>query len=301
MADNSYEATMLRAALRSLANEVYFKSTHFAGLKKEGLREWYDLASQRLSKPDAVAIGGPSDPFVNLLKELADLSDASPDLLQQWQRVESTLNARVRAIFGLLGAEGSTNVLGQVSEILRKLPALSVRSGRSAIDGKRSDARLGQPDVVLESHAAIVTIEMKVRGGSSARYGPEQHLKYLRIAAEREAQASDAFQSVHLFLAPLQSSDLVSNRSGWLRGAPEDGRPLDVDLVRMFGALPAKRQEQVNCLGGMNWLLQRAARTPTLALDLQRFLRGVEDYKPGDESCATEIHRQVEAVRHYGI
>ena len=296
----------MRAALKGLVHELYFKCTHFPGLKGYSPRSAHDLAMQQLDEAGAVVVSAAQDPVTSLLHTAHSRippTKTSRDLLQRWECAESTLNARVRIIFGLLGRHGASALLSDLHPIFKDLPPLSVSPGRNPLGGRRADRRIGQPDLVLQTAEAAVTIEMKVRGSQArAKYDHEQHLKYLRLAAELHANARGRFRSAHVLLAPLNSGRVVQTPSAWLRGPILDGAFLEIDAVHMLDRLSTRRSREVVNLGGIAWLERWAREMPTVVVELKRFLQAAAEAACGTEGiCGPAIRQQVEYIRQFGV
>lgn len=156
---------------------------------------------------------------------MAHLDDADrAPFLEQWQVVEATLNARLRLAFALADAAA----LGQAFE--RLLPGIGPLGALSlgAVERERDEKKkYGIPDVILAGEGAVLLIEMKVRGLTSARkYDPKQLLQYMNLAADQLAASAGApGRVVHLLLSPVHGgAPCWKPRAWWPAEIPADRR-----------------------------------------------------------------------------
>lgn len=309
MDETDYATASLRAALQDFAHELYFKSRHFTRLNRCYTRAAMDRDSVRFAEDTALRLGGDLDPFSSHLRSvLATLPPPASDtelarILDVWERAETTLNCRVKLIFGCLGSEGTSALITELLPGLGNLPPLTLQTGRRPIGTKRSDGRLGQPDIILRHPSMFLSIEMKVRGGSaSAKYDAQQHFKYLRLGAEiRSSALEQRIQTAHMLLAPLSGGGVVSRAKSWLNRSAIDGSALACLPGGFLARLPEKRRAQAAELGGVQWIESAQRAMPMHALDLERFVGFATSHAQGTSAESVELRRQLAAVRKYGL
>lgn len=293
----------IRAALQALVHELYFKSSHFAGLRGHSPRHLHDTDQQRYEAMPASELLGNSDPITALLEaRLARIPGADFDsLVDNWQRAESTLNARVRMVFGLLGPGLPAELAQLLVGAGDALPSLNVVAGQNPIGGKRSDKRFGQPDLVLLGDDTAVTIEMKVRGGkATARYAPLQHCRYL-LLGEALRQQMGLKRVHHVLLAPFSTGRIVDRAESWLHSPVEPGSTLVPSFTAMIDALPADLRDELQAQGGESRLATLSAEVPTRLADLGDLLDTIERVISTQHPFARHLADQVAKIRRYGL
>ncbi len=308
--DPTADATaVLRLALQDFAHELYFKSTHFKGLKKHYERWAMDDDLIRFAKDPDIRVGVVTDPFSDHLRRiLATLPNSVTEtewaeILDSWERAETTINCRLKAIIGCVGPEKTALLMTALLPTLGVLPPLTLHAGRRPVGTKRSDARLGQPDLVLRHPSMLLSVEMKVRGGrASAKYDAQQHFKYLRLGAEvREEAGGNGFRTVHILLAPLTGGVIAKRAARWLDGPVADRSALCCFPDGLIDMLSAERKAQAVALGGERWIDEAQQAMPMHCLELARFLDAADLLTTGSAPEQVELRRQIEAVRRYGL
>lgn len=281
---------------------MYFKTSHFKGMHGHSPRELHDADLERLGELswDELANG---DPFTTLLKDRAGrIPNGEPtSLVDRWERAESTLNARLRAIVGLAGPVLPVAITKLLTGEDQVLPAMEVAAGRNPIDGKRRDGVFGQPDLVLVGADAAMSMEMKFRGGgAAASYDPSQHAKYL-LLAEALRQKYGLQLVHHLLLAPFGDGRIVTRAEKWLQGPVCGGQPIDPIVEGLLAGLSPRQRGLLLADGGMPRVADLTARMPTRAVDLGELLAAFDSMPCTDPAVAGMMRGQVEAVRRYGM
>lgn len=308
--DTTADATaVLRLALQDFAHELHYKSTHFKGLKKHYTRAAMDGDISRFAADPAIRVGVPTDPFSgHLYGILATLPDSLTELegvemLDRWERAETTINCRLKALIGCVGPEATGRLMAALLPALGVLPPLTLHAGRRPVGTKRSDGRLGQPDLILRHPSMMLSVEMKVRGGrASAKYDAQQHFKYLRLGAEvREEAGGNGFRTVHILLAPLAGGVIAKRAARWLDGPVADRSALCCLPDGLIDLLSAERKAQAAALGGERWVDEAQQAMPMHCLELARFLDAADLLTTGSAPEQVELRRQIEAVRRYGL
>jgi hypothetical protein len=307
MADTSIVAEAeFRAAMQGLVHELYFKRTHFPGLDRHISRATHDAEHGRCVDPDWDVFTAADDPFTMLLAGAAESVRPTPNimahdvLLDRWQRAESTINARLRAILAILTPVERAAVLRAMSPALLDLPALDLAFGGNPLGGKRADARFGQPDLVLKTATVLVSGEMKVRGGPArAKYNADQHFKYLRLASEFCISAPPPARCYHLVIAPLGGSRIISRPDSWLRSPVMDGVLLEIDASGMLATLSNQKRKRLEALGGLGWLERMLDTTTTVPMDLPRMLRTIQTSSYAAGPRRSVLERQIDLALRY--
>lgn len=296
--------------LRGLIHELYFKSSHFYGLSRQYTRQMHDADLAAADDPTTITLGGEdgNGMVTKLLDRVAGLlpqagtQDGRRDILDRWESAESTINARIKIACCLLGPEGLSEVLTACLPGLGSIPPLRVVSSRRPVGEKRADSRVGQPDLLLRGGTASVSVEMKTRGGYSfARYDAQQHIKYLRLAEELRARAVGRLHTQHFLLAPLGHGTLVARQHHWLRTPLEDGQMLEPNPEGMMACLSHKRRQEVEKLGGAEWISRSLSLLPTHALDMARFLEAARPRPVDSSRRASELARQLILARIWSV
>ena len=297
-----YTSRVCREALEGLYHELYFKPVHFKGLAKRSPRSMLDAAIARLADPRSFDPSSSMDLFdAALVEALGCVLHSSPDLLARWQRVESSVNARIRALFGFLGPDLTAQALLSLSPDFRPIAQLQSHRANRPLGPKRADGKVGQPDVWLRDRLASVSVEIKIRGGvSSAQYSAEQHLKYLRLAYELRRQ-NPFLRTYHVLLAPVASANVVSKATIWLASPPTHGSRLRTVYGGFVPCLGTKRAKELSELGGSEWLRQEEATTPTIAIDLSQFLHTSERLLQNTGRPAGVPLQLLARIREYGL
>jgi hypothetical protein len=223
-------------------------------------------------------------------------------LLDRWQRAESTINGRLRAILSLLKPAERGVLLGGLSPALGDLPALGLAFRGNPLGGKRADGRFGQPDLVLMADSVLVSGEMKVRGGPAReKYNADQHFKYLRLASEFCLSAPTPTRCYHLIIAPLGGSRIISRPGAWLLTPVSDGRPLEISASGMIATLSDPKRKHLDALGGLGWLERMLATVTTVPLDLPRILRTVRASTYSVGSRRSVLDRQIDLALSFSV
>jgi hypothetical protein len=223
-------------------------------------------------------------------------------LLDRWERAESTINARVRAILSLLTPAERAALLGTLSCALTGLPGLGLAFGGNPLGGKRADRRFGQPDLVLKADTVLVSGEMKVRGGPAReKYNADQHFKYLRLASEFCLSAPTPSRCYHLVLAPLSGSRIISRPDAWLRNQVLDGEPSDICASGMLTLLSTDKRRRLEELGGLPWLERMLATVVTVPIDLPRALHTIHATTHASGQRRSVLDHQVDHALRYCV
>lgn len=294
-----------RSALLSLVHQLYFKSSHFRGASGEFTRRDHDRLNERF-----LGVGWfqpEPDPVSELLREVATQLHGSSDplrvnaLVEGWDRAESTINARVRALCDLCGPELTSAVLVQLVPAWGQLPPLQAVRLREYFPGKRVDALYGQPDLLLMADGSLVTIEMKVRGAQAcATYDADQHFKYLRLSMDARRRDGGPKRTYHLVTAPTGGGRIAKHPDKWLAAPLVDGAAIECDPQGVAGLVRPTRARWLEKQGRAESLKNAADLVPARFVEFGRLIDAFET--AGASSVhATHIGRQTNHCRHFGL
>ena len=283
-----------------LAHTIYFNG-YYKGFddtpeakaaKKARLYPWpyeRDVTDVRLLLEEG------ADPVAEFLERLPaygvlreSTADEREEWWKQWERVETTLNARLAIALGLVPAEA----LGRVVEaLLPQAGALGPLSLAAVRNGGIDKGSQGYADLILKGPESVVLIELKVRGMTTARsYDVGQLLKYCNLALDERAswERPDARRLVHVLLRPKRGGSCVAHRTRWFRDPEVPG-----------GAVRLERTE-LRALAASAELVEGFDRERALAAvhDLPIFDRHYDDLAaclPGEPlgRWDTQVRRQI--------
>jgi hypothetical protein len=295
----------LSGPMAGLVHELYFKKPHYRLEKSQLTRDIHDRLVSRLQKPGWLSAD--SDPISALFAEIYEDAIGEPaatgkHVIDTWERAESTINARIRAVCCLLGPRLLSTAIAKAVPDWAPIPALSLTSMKVYFPGKRVDSRFGQPDLLLAGERALILLEMKVRGGSAqAKYTADQFLKYLRLANEARQRHSSEVRTLHILTAPDDGGTVISSARRWLKEPPSIGKNLQIDIGGLLAALPSKRQAQVMERGGADWLAELESQMPCRFIDLRALVNVMGRLGPLVPSVSHELDRQLTAVTTFGL
>ena len=296
----------IRFAMADLIHELYFKKPHFPGNKRAFTRVEHDRANAALRVP-VTAVSLNHDPVSEMLSYAASLALQSgatatrEELLDTWEKSESPLNARCRALLGLLGPERAATLVRRLLPNLVQPTRLWVADLSSRYEGKRSDGKFGQPDLLLDGDNCTVLVEMKVRGKKAhACYDPKQLLDYLILAAALRRAGSCAEPIVHIVLAPKLATGLFSQGKRWLSEVPRAGGLLKIDSDGFAGTLRSMtRRRRPIPEERIATAIEQLPLTPIIYLGLESLLSEVEPllvHLGAWESMARQQHGRLRAL-----
>lgn len=294
-----------RGALLSLVHELYFKSSHFRGASGEFSRNDHNSLNERFLGSGWLQAG--SDPVSELLREVAvklhGRSDPSRTdaVVEGWERAESTINARLRALCDLCGPKRTSNVLKALVPAWDDLPPLNAIRLREYFSGKRVDSLYGQPDLLLAGGDSLVTIEMKVRGAKScATYDADQHFKYLRLSADARRRGGGPARTYHLVTAPLGGQRVAKHPDKWLTAPLADGAAIEFCPEGLASLIRPTRARWLQDQGGAEWLRAAVAAVPARFVEFGRLIDGFSTAGTLSEH-PEDVARQVGCCRRFGL
>jgi hypothetical protein len=296
----SDDASALRFAMAGLIHELYYKKPHFPGGMKGFTRAEHDAANTALS---GIPFDSPRyDPISAMLHRAAQLAvragatSTLEQLVETWERSESPLNSRCRALAGLLGPELTGALVGRLIPDLLNPKKLWLADLSSRYEGPRSDGRFGQPDLLLDGDNCTLLIEMKVRGKKARTYyDVKQLLDYLTLAsALRDGGCTHPI--IHVVLAPAGANGLFKHASSWLVGNPTEGRltVAPCGFVATLENMTGRRRPIPT--GRIERALKELPLTPVIYVSLERLLSEAEPLLSnlGDwEAAARDQHARL--------
>jgi hypothetical protein len=225
-------AERVAAIRRFFAHTVHYNgyyrgfsdSAEARAAKQARLRDWtleQDLDAVRGFLADGL---DPVTAFLDTWPSLGVLRDASQAersaWSEQWERVETTLNARLAIACALLSPETLSQMIENLIPELAPVGPLALARVRNEAIQKGSQ---GFADLILKGPMTVILIELKSRGLTSARkYDAEQLVKYLTLAADEmdswEHPTERGF--AHVLLRPRGGGGMVHRRAQWF-GEPE--------------------------------------------------------------------------------
>lgn len=286
--------------LHNFLDELYYKKSHFAGLRKTFDRSKRDELERRLE--DAArrqVLEQLPDPVDYVLHEVQEVvQPGHENLPAQWAKSETTLNARLVLTLACMGSQNTSVVLSSLIEGSQPLPPLVPVRLEGRLDGLRPDGTFGQPDMLLQGGRTLFMLEMKVRGISSARatYGPEQLLKYLSLAEYSRCHFGIE-QVFHLIMVPDNGVSPFRLPHAWLEGFD---RSLESITVRWEGLEDATRIPKWGAkLKDSEWktkMQQESQRTAIYRVPYRNLQERVMSLVPQDTAMATQYVRQLDKV-----
>lgn len=309
MVDTSTAHEALESAFsvssQSLIHELYFKSSHFRGAAGSLTRADHDRMLARVRGRGWLPRD--TDPITALLTEISARvhggvdAAAVPVTVGQWERAESTVNARLRAVCDLCGPMLTARVFESILPCCSGLPPLATVHLRDYFPGKRVDSLYGQPDMLLAGSGTLVTLEMKVRGArASACYDADQFFKYLRLAVDARARPGGPKRTYHVLTAPLDGGRVVKQKGGWLRAPLADGQPLTINPLALSTNLRPTRTAWLERQGGCAWLEASIGANPSSFIELSSLIDVFSEFAAQSQN-ADAIEQQLARCRHFGL